>query len=150
MQGKYWDELEVGQEFLSHRRTLTEADVTLFTCLAGLLNPLFTDEVFAREKGFGSRVAPGPLTVSIAMGLTDEILFGTATAALGVDKVRFTAPVRPGDTLQVKTTVVDKRLSTSRPDRGPVTVRHEVFNQDGKQVCVFERTLMVLKRPEQG
>ena len=146
MQGKYFQELRVGEVFQSPRRTVTETDVVLFTSLAGLHNPLFTDEVFAQEKGFGSRVAPGPLTMAIAMGLTDELLYGTTTAALGVNNAVFKAPVRPGDTVSVKTTVVEKRESRSQPDRGPVTLRHQVYNQQGQEVISFERTLMVLKK----
>ena len=146
MQGLYFDKLEVGGEFTSPRRTVTEADIVLFTCLTGLLNPLFTDELFAREKGFGSRVAPGPLTLSFAIGLTDDLTYRTVSAALGIDKVRFISPVRPGDTICVKTTVTDKRESASRPDRGPVTLRHEVYNQKDETVCTFERTVMFLKR----
>lgn len=146
MQGMYFDELEVGRQFTSPRRTVTETDIVLFTGLTGLLNPLFTDELFAREQGFGTRVVPGPLTVSFAIGLTDEIAYGTVTAALGIDKVRFLSPVKPGDTIWVKTTVTDKRESASRPDRGPVTLRHEVHNQKDEIVCTFERTAMFLKR----
>ena len=146
MQGRYLQELEVGQDFVSPRRTITETDIVLFTSLVGLVNPIFTDEIFAREQGLGTRIAPGPLTIAIAMGLSDEIVYGTAIAALGIDNARFTAPVKPGDTLHVKTTVISKRESTSRPDRGPVTLRHEVYNHRGEQVCSFERTAMVLKR----
>ena len=146
MQGMYFEELEVGCEFTSPRRTITEADIVFFTCLTGLLNPLFTDELFAREKGFGTRVAPGPLTVSFAIGLTDELLYRTVSAALGIDKVRFISPVIPGDTIWVKTTITAKRESASRPDRGPATLRHEVYNQKDEIVCTFERTAMFLKR----
>ena len=84
MVGKYFDELEVGDQFTSPRRTVTEADVVIFTSLTGLLNPLFTDEEFAREKGLGGRVAPGPLTISYAIGLTDELVFGTVAAVLEI------------------------------------------------------------------
>ena len=146
MQGKFFDELEVGDQFTSHRRTISETDVVNFTCLAGLFNPLFVDEEFAREKGLGTRVAPGPLTMSIAIGLTDGICYGTTTAALGINNAKFTTPVKPGDTIWVKTIIIDKRESASRPDRGLVSLRHEVFNQKGEQVCSFERTLMFLKR----
>ena len=146
MPGKYFEDLTPGDRFTSPRRTVTEADVVFFTSFTGLLNPLFIDEEFAREKGFGGRVAPGPLTVSLALGLTDELASGTTTAALGIDKVRFLAPVRPGDTIGVMTTVLEKRESASRPDRGPVVLRHEVKNQRGEVVCTLERTLMFLKR----
>lgn len=148
MRGKYFDELKVGDEFVSPRRTITEADIVLFTSLAGLMNPLFTDEEFAREKGFGTRIAPGPLTVCFALGLTDEISYGTAAAALAINNVRFSAPVKPGDTIGVKTTIVDKRESASRPDRGLISLHHDVYNQRREQVCTFERTLMFLKQPQ--
>jgi len=150
MLGKYFDEIEVGDRFLSPRRTVTEADIVLFTGLAGLQNPLFIDEEFAREKGLGTRVAPGPLTMAFAMGLTDELGYGTVAAALGIDKARFSLPVKPGDTIRVETEVTDKRESTSRPDRGPITLRHTIYNQRQEQVCVFERTLMFLKKSSAG
>ena len=147
MQGKYFDELEIGQVLTSPRRTVTETDIVLFTCLTGLNDPLFTDDIFAKEKGFGTRVAPGPLTVCLTIGLTEEINFGTSSAVLGIDKIRFLSPVRPGDTISVKTTVTNKRESRSRPDRGPVTLSHEVYNQKGETVCTFERTVMLFKQP---
>ncbi|MFC1925484.1 MaoC family dehydratase [Chloroflexota bacterium] len=146
MQGKFFDELEVGDQFTSHRRTLTETDVVNFICITGLTNPLFTDEEFAREKGFGTLVVPGPLCLSIALGLTDELVYGTITAVLAIDNVRFIAPVKPGDTIWVKTRIINKRESKSRPDRGPISLRHEISNQKSEQVCSFERTLMFLKR----
>jgi len=146
MQGKFFNELEVGDQFTSHRRTITETEVVNFVCLIGLLNPLFTDEEFAREKGFGARVVPGPLTMGIAIGLTDELCYGTITAVLGIDNVRFTAPVEIGDTIWVKTRIINKREGASRPDRGLITLQHEVCNQKGEKVCGFERTLMFLKK----
>lgn len=147
MTGLYFDEFKVGDQFHSARRTMTETAVVMFTSLAGLFNPLFVDEVFAREKGFGSRIAPGPLTMAFALGLTEELVDGTAVAALGINNARFMAPVRPGDTVSVRTTVVEARPSTSRPDRGIVTLRHEISNQEGRGVCTFERTLMMFKKP---
>lgn len=146
MQGKFFEELEVGDRFTSHRRTMTETDIVNFTCLIGLMNPLFTDEEFAIEKGFGNRVVPGPLTMSIAIALTDDICYGTITAVLSIDNVKFTLAVNPGDTLWVKTLVADKQESKSRPDRGMIILSHEVYNQKDEQVCSFERTLQFLKK----
>lgn len=147
MQGKFFEELAVGDQFTSQRRTMTETDIVIYTCLTGLLNPLFIDEEFAKEKGFGTRVVPGPLTMGITIGMTDELCYGTIAAVLGIDKVRFTAPVKPGDTIGIKTSVINKRESASRPDRGVVTLQHEVCNQKNELVCSFERTLMFLKQP---
>lgn len=146
MQGKFFEELEVSDRFISHRRTMTETDIVNFTCLTGLMNPLFTDDEFAIERGFGNRVIPGPLTMSIAIALTDEICYGTVTAVLGMNNVKFTLAVNPGDTLWVKTSVVDKQESRSRPDRGLITLSHHVYNQKEEQVCSFERTLHFLKK----
>jgi len=146
MQGKFFEELEVGDQFTSPRRTLTETDVVLFTSLTGLLNPLFIDEEFAREKGFGTRVVPGPLTMGIIIGITDYLCYGTMVAVLGIDNARFTAPVKIGDTIWSKIRIGNKRESASRGDRGIVTFQHEVYNQKDELVCKFERTLMFLKR----
>ena len=146
MQGKFFEELQVGDQFTSQRRTITETDVVNFTCLTGLLNPLFTDEVFAREKGFGTRVVPGPLTLGIIIGMTDYLCYGTITAVLAIDNVRFTAPVQINDTIWSKIRISNKRESASRGDRGIVTLQHEVYNQRNELVCRFERTLMFLKR----
>jgi acyl dehydratase len=147
MLGKYFEELKAGDEFISQRRTITEADIVLFTSLTGLLNPLFTDELFAREKGLGTRVAPGPLTLCYAIGLTDELVYRTVQAVLSINNVKLTAPVRPGDTIWVKTTIMDKRETKSKPDHGIGTLHHEVYNQRDELVCTYDRTLMFLKKP---
>ena len=149
MLGKYFEELHIGDEYLSPRRTVSEADIVLFTSITGLLNPLFTDEIFAREKGLGMRVAPGPLTLSYAIGLADELVYGTVCAVLGINNVKFTVPVKPGDTIRVKTTILDKIESTSKPDRGIGILHQEVYNQLEEIVCTFERTMMFLKRPKE-
>ena len=149
MLGKYLEELKVGDEFVSHRRTVTETDIVLFTSLTGLLNPLFTDEIFAREKGLGTRVAPGPLTLCYAIGLTDELVYRTVRAVLSINNVKLRVPVKPGDTIWVKTTVMDKRESASKPDQGIGTLHHEVYNQRDELVCTYERTLMFLRRPKE-
>ena len=147
MTGKYFEELNAGDEYLSPRRTVSEADIVLFTSITGLLNPLFTDEIFAREKGLGTRVAPGPLTLGYAIGLADDLIYGTVSAVLEINDVKFTAPVKPGDTIQVKTTVVKTVESSRKPDRGYGTLHQEVFNQAKEVVCTFDRTLIFLKRP---
>ena len=145
--GFYFEDFEEGKEFTSPRRTITETDLVVFTAITGLKNPVFTDEVFAKEVGLGTRVIPGPLTMCIAMGLTDDLIYGTTFAALGVKEAKFRATVKPGDTIWVKTTVSEKRESSSHPDKGIITLRHHVYNERNEEVMVFERTLMMLKKP---
>jgi acyl dehydratase len=134
------------KEFRSRRRTITESDAVQFTCLTGIIDPLFTDEIFAQENLFGGRIVPGPMIMTYALGLTDDFGYGTVLAALGIDDVRFTSPVRPQDTVQVLTRVTETRESASRPESGIVTLAHEVINQKGTVVQSFKRTLLVLKR----
>jgi acyl dehydratase len=135
-------------EFRSRRRTITEADSVLFTSLTGIIDPVFTDEIFAQRQLFGGRVVPGPMIMAYAMGLTDEIGYGSVVAALGISNARFEHPVRPGDTIHVVTTITAARRSASRPGTGVVTLRHAVLNQAGDQVQQFERTLLVLARQD--
>ncbi|MBI2862048.1 MAG: MaoC family dehydratase [Chloroflexi bacterium] len=150
MKGKYFEELGIGQEFLSDQRTVREDEQRSFVTLARLDNPLFTDEEFARSQGYGGRIVPGPMTVCFALGLTDELGQGTVLAALALDNVRFKAIVRPGDTLQVRTVVADKQESRSKNDRGTITLRHWVYNQRGEEVCSFQRTLLFLRKSNSG
>jgi itaconyl-CoA hydratase len=72
---------------------------------------------------------------------------GTATAVLGWNNMKFNRPLKVGDTMRLKTTVADKRPSSSQRDRRIVELTQEVLNQHGEMVCSFDRTLMVLRRP---
>lgn len=141
----FYEEFEKAgdEEFVSRRRTITEADAVLFTSLSGIVDPVFTDEIFAREQLFEGRVVPGPMIMAYSMGLTDELGYGSVVAALGIDNAKFTSPVRPTDTIQVHTTVAETRASRSRPEFGIVTLRHRVVLQDGREAQTFERTLLV-------
>ena len=142
MRGSYFDELHVGDVFVSRRRTITEADIVLFASLANLLSPLFNDDIFAKEHHFQGRIAPGPLTFAYSIGLTEDISHGTALAALGFDGVRFHKPVYPNDTLYVRSEVRELRESQKRPETGVVTMHHDVFNQHGTLVAEYLRTLL--------
>jgi acyl dehydratase len=143
----FFEEFEKAGEFVSRRRTITEADAVLFTSLTGIVDPVFTDEIFAREQLFGGRVVPGPMIMSYAMGLTDELGYGSVVAALGIDNVRFMSPVRPQDTIQVHSSVASTRPSRSRPELGIVTLQHRVVLQDERVAQSFERTLLVRRIP---
>ncbi|HEY1622857.1 MAG TPA: MaoC family dehydratase [Streptosporangiaceae bacterium] len=146
---KYFEDFAAAGDdsFTSRRRTITEADAVLFTSLTGIVDPVFTDEIFAREQLFGGRVVPGPMIMAYAMGLTDELGYGSVVAALGIGNAKFVAPARPGDTIQVTTQVGSARPSQSRPGTGIVCLKHTVINQSGVTVQTFERTLLVLGRP---
>jgi acyl dehydratase len=96
--------------------------------------PFHTDPSF--DSPFGGLIASGWHTISLVMRqLVDNFVDGeTSLGAAGVDEVRWPRPVRPGDTLRVRATVLECRRSASKPDRGIVRTLIEAFNQDGDQV----------------
>src|SRR5262249_61775784 len=117
--GRHWDEFKEGETFTTAARTVTEGAVDLFAGLSGDFNPLHTDEEQARQGPMKGRIAHGMLVLSFATGLANQLgLFeGTTLALLGMDKIKWTAPVRPGDTIHVELTIRQKKES-SKPDRG--------------------------------
>ena len=74
MRGLYWEEWEIGAEFESPARTVTEADIVMYAGLSGDYNPLHINEEYAKQTQFGGRIAHGPLVYGIAPGLLfDEL-----------------------------------------------------------------------------
>jgi acyl dehydratase len=146
--GRYFEEFDVGHQFTTPRRTVIEADIHTFAGLSGDFNPLHMDEVFAAESDFGGRITHGPMIVGIAFGLASrDLLDGTVLGLLDI-AWKFMKPVRPGDTISVLVTVVDKRM-TKKPDRGVVQFELDVRNQNGESVQVGQAKLMVrLRNPQ--
>ncbi len=145
MAQKTYDEYTVGEEFESYARTITEADIVNYTCFAGLKLPMFIDEEFSRKHSlFKTRVAPGLLTASIAAGMLEDILGKYTLAALGLDRFKFSAPVKAGDTLRTRIRVEELK-DTSKPDRGVLTVRISVVNQDDVIPLEFWGSFMMRK-----
>jgi 3-hydroxybutyryl-CoA dehydratase len=145
MAQKTFDSYEIGEVFESYSRTITEADIVNYTCLAGLKLPMFIDEEFSKKHSmFKTRVAPGLLTASIAAGMLEDILGKYTLAALGLDRFKFTAPVKAGDTLHTRITVEGKKL-TSDGQRGVLTVRITVVNQKDETPLEFSGSFMMRK-----
>jgi len=142
----YFDEFDVGQEWDSPARTITEADVVLFAGFSGDYNPLHTDEEFAKTTQFNGRIFHGPGVFAVATGLESRlgIKENTAIAFLGMTW-NLKAAVRIGDTIHVHQTVASTR-ATSKGDRGIVTFDVVVLNQrdeecqSGQWVVMFQRT----------
>ncbi len=149
MTGKYFEELEVGQQ-IKHAlgRTVTEMDNTLFCTLTMNPQPLHLNEDFARKTQFGQRIVNGIFTMGLVVGLTvSELTEGTVVANLGYDRVMHPNPVFHGDTVYVETEVLEKRESQSKPDSGIVRLKHVGRKPDGTVVCELERTVMFLRKP---
>jgi acyl dehydratase len=144
--GRYYEDLQVGDEFLTPGRTITEADVTIYAGFSGDYNPLHTDEEFARTTIFGRRILHGPAAFCMATGLVARLglVDGTAIAFLGMTW-ELKAPIFIGDTIHVRERVVEKRL-TRKPGRGIVTFEVEVVNQRGEVVQAGRWNLMLATR----
>lgn len=146
--GKYFEELPLGEEWVSPGRTITEADFVAFAGFSGDYHPLHTDEEFAKQTPFGRRILHGAAVFSIATGLESRIGLkdGTALAFLGMTWDMH-APVFIGDTIHVRERLAEKRASRSKPDRGVVVFDVEVVNQRGEVVQSGQWKLLMLRKP---
>jgi 3-hydroxybutyryl-CoA dehydratase len=145
--GRYFDDFAAGDTFTTAARTVTEGAVDQFAGLSGDFNPLHTDEESARQSPMKGRIAHGMLVLAIATGQVNQLgLFeGTTLALLGMDRIRWTAPVRLGDTLHTELTVKETRES-SKPDRGVLVMDVAVQNQRGETVCQAEWTTLMARQ----
>ena len=128
-----FDDLTVGDEWESPRRTVTEADVVGFAGLSGDFNPLHVDHESARDGPFGRPVAHGLLGLSIASGLTSQCPLVATQAFLAILEWKFLAPIAFGDTIRVISRVAALE-PRSRGRRGVVTWHRRLVNQHGKTV----------------
>ena len=149
MQGLYLEEFEVGRKF-EHllRRTVTEMDNLLFTCLTHNPQPLHIDHEFAAKSEWGKPLVNSIFTLGLMIGVSvNDTTIGTTVGNLGMTEVRFPKPVFYGDTLNFTTEVLSKRESRSRGDAGIVEFLHKAFNQRGELVAECRRQAMMRKRP---
>jgi 3-hydroxybutyryl-CoA dehydratase len=146
----YLEEIQAGAKFATSRRTVTEADIVAFAGLSGDFNPLHTDETFAREQTpFGTRIAHGPLVLSMSYGLR-SVRDEWKILALASCERTFTAPVFPGDTVRGEYEVLESRASNSRPGVGFVTLGLSIINDQGTVVQRGRDVLMLATRGAAG
>ena len=141
--GLHFEDFELGRTLTTRGRTVGEGDISLFAGLVGDHNPLHVDEEFCRTTTFGGRIAHGPLTMSMAIGLMSQLnlVDGTALGLLGVGW-DFQGPVRIGDTIRARVTPREKRLS-QKGGRGVVKLGFEVVNQRDEVVQTGFMTVLM-------
>ncbi|MGX6648765.1 MaoC family dehydratase [Maricaulaceae bacterium MS644] len=146
--GRYFDDFHEG-DIYEHRpgKTVTEYDNHLFTLLTMNTHPMHFDAEFAKASEFGKNLVVSPYTLALVIGMSVTDVSQKAVANLGMDEVKFTAPVFAGDTIYAESEVLGKRESKSRPTQGIVTVLTRAFNQKGEQVITFKRNMLI---PKQG
>ena len=153
--GRYLEDFHVGDVYRHWPgKTITESDDHLFCMITMNHHPLHTNEWFAQnETVHGKNVVVGNLVYSLVLGMSVADVSGAAIANLEVETLRHPKPTFHGDTIYAVTRVVDVRESSSRPDRGVVTVETKGINQRSEEVCFFRRKAMVWKRdhaPQRG
>jgi oxepin-CoA hydrolase/3-oxo-5,6-dehydrosuberyl-CoA semialdehyde dehydrogenase len=146
---KHFEELEIGETLVTEPRTITLEDVERFAELSGDKFYAHMSDEDARANGvFEGRVAHGYFIVSAAAGLFVEPSLGPVLANYGLENLRFTKPVYPGDTIRVRLTVKQKTKKDTPPDgvpQGVVEWDVEVTNQDDETVALYS-ILTLVKR----
>jgi len=145
--GRYFEDFIVGDVY-EHRpgKTVTEYDNHLFTLMTMNTHPMHFDAEFAKASEFKRNIVVSPYTLALLIGMSVTDCSQKAIANLGMDEVKFTAPVFAGDTIYGESEVLAKRESQSRPGQGIVTIRTIGLNQDGVQVCTFVRNMLIPAR----
>ena len=146
--GRMFEDFEVGDVYKHWPgKTITEYDDHLFCMITMNHHPLHTDAWYAEtQTQFKKNVVVGNLIYSLALGMSVPDVSGACIANLEVETLLHKLPTFHGDTIYAETRVLDKKESTSKEDRGIVTVETFAYNQRGEEVCYFRRKVMVYKR----
>ena len=144
--GLYFEEFEVGGEIVhALSKTIFESDNNFFSLLTMNHHPVHTNIDYADKNQHGRVLVVGTLVFSLAVGITVPDISGKAIANLGYDEVKHLNPVFVNDTIYVRTRVLDKRESQSKPDRGIIHVESIASNQHGVDVLSFRRHVLIKK-----
>jgi len=146
--GRYLEDFDIGDVYRHWPgKTITEADDHLFCMITMNHHPLHTNQWFAQnETVHGKNVVVGNLVYSLVLGMSVPDVSGAAIANLEVEALTHKKPTFHGDTIYAASKVIDKKESSSRPDRGIVTIETRAVNQREEEVCYYRRKVMVWKR----
>ena len=142
----YFEDIQLGEQYTSPGRTVTEADLVIFAGLSGDYNVLHTDAEHMKASLFGERIAHGLLGLSIQQGLLDRVVPGQAVGPLAAVKWKFKGPIKIGDTIHVEARVSAKK-DGEQPRVGLITLERRVVNQRGEVVQEGETDHLVGRRP---
>ncbi len=147
MRQKVWEDYELGYKFSTEAITVTEAHIVNFAGITGDFYVLHMNEEYSKKTNFGTRIAHGPLTFCLAVGLVGQtqIFSDSLIGFLGANNLRFPAPVKPGDTIHVEVEITGKK-ETSKLDRGVTTMQYVVKNQRNETVATAEMNFMMHRR----
>jgi acyl dehydratase len=145
---RYLEDFAVGALYEAGSVRITEAEIVEF---GRRYDPqrFHVDAEAARGSPYGGLIASGWQTIALSMRLLVDQIFGDSAGmgSPGVDEIRWPRPVRPGDTLAVRMTVLDSRPSRSKPDRGIMRFSVDTANQDGDSVLTMTGVAIIGCRP---
>ncbi|OGA34783.1 MAG: dehydratase [Betaproteobacteria bacterium RIFCSPLOWO2_12_FULL_64_23] len=143
----YWEDFYPGQVLEAGSASLSAEEIIEFGKKYDP-QPFHIDEEQAKQSVFGGLIASGWQTASLCMRLICDLylLEAASLGSPGIDELRWVKPVYPGDTLHLKSTVLETRASASRPDMGTVRSRSEVYNQHGELVMHMSGVGMFRRR----
>lgn len=145
--GLYYEDFEVGGEIRhSLSKTIFESDNNFFSLLTMNHHPVHTNADYASRNQHGRILVVGTLVFSLAVGITVSDVSGKAIANLDYECIKHLNPVFIGDTIYVRSKILEKCESKSKTDRGIVYVESTAYNQDGVDVLTFRRHILVKKR----
>jgi acyl dehydratase len=145
---RYWEDVDIGWQYETPSRTVTEADVVMFAAMTGDFMGFHVDEEFAKQTIYGGRIAHGLLGLSYMAGMSTWVQTEIASMGSLGWTIDFRAPIRIGDTLTARAQIQSKR-ETSKPDRGIVVVGYSLVNQKEVLLQEGEHRRMVRRRPLQ-
>ena len=147
---RHFEDLQIGESLLTHRRTVGEADIVAFGGLSGDYFYMHFDEIAAKDSPFGQRIAHGYFVLSAAAGLFVSPAPGPVLANYGLDTLRFVKPVAIGDTIRARLTA-KRKIDRQKKDangvgQGVVAWDVEVTNQHDELVASYDILTLVAKR----
>ena len=149
MTTRYFEDWRVGDSFETRGITITESQIVDFALLYDPQS-MHIDKTFAADGMFGELIASGFHTLSISFRLFYDMgyVVHSNIIGLGLDEVRWTAPVRAGDTLRCRVAITALTLSRSKPDRGTMSFKATTLNQRDEEVLHYSSTCILKNRPE--
>lgn len=148
MHSRYFEDFQVGEQFTSTGRTVTEADLTLFNMLSGDWNPIHADVEFAAKTRFGQRLVHGAFGIALLTGFMHQmgVFETTAVAMMNLKEWTFKAPILIGQTLRLQMTIAE--LDPGQSARVGRLGRHlQLCDQHDQVVQEGFSDLLILKRP---
>lgn len=148
---EFLEDYAIGEKFVSPARTITEADIIIFAALTGDWHPLHTNVEYAKNTQFGERIAHGMLTLVIGGALAHRMgpyIYAPKgfIAFYGMDSIRFTAPLKIGDTIRCELKVAN--LEPKDDDKGNLVYQTDILNQRDELLMTASQKLLVARKPK--